>query len=104
MGWDAVLEERRSLLAEEVRRVLSIPFKLSGASPIPAGAAPPIGLTFRIHIDKESVRRDLSGERMGRRICPTKVRISSQGVFPDVGGMMAYSQLLIGLSKGWLIP
>lgn len=103
-GWDELLQQNRSLLAEEVRRILSIPFKLSSADPIPAKAKPPVGLTFRIHIDKESVRRDLSGTGKGRRICPNGVKISHQKVFPDVDGMTTHSPFLRGLSKGMVIP
>lgn len=99
---DRVLGRDRSLLAEEVRGILSIPFKLCPPTPIPPNARPPIGLTFRLHIDKHSVRRDLSKGGQGRRVCPLRQAITHQQVYPDAGGMRSYSDVLRGLAKGVL--
>ena len=101
--WDDVLQKERSLLAEEVRRMLSIPFKLCSSDPIPARAASPIGITFRLHVDKESVRRDLSKAGSGRRACPAVNPISHRNVYPDADGMRTHSKLLQGLEKGMII-
>lgn len=101
--FDPVLNKSRSMLAEEVRRIMSIPLKLSGTNPIPPGAASPIGLTLRIHVDKESVRRDLASDRKGRRVCGNKTEISHRTMYPDVAGLAANSALLRGLAKGVLL-
>ncbi len=101
--------ERRHLLAEEVRRILSIPFKLSPFTPdstgqeIPSGAHSPIGLTFRVHVDKESIRRNLAGVGSGRRIAPPSFTATHRSLYPDASGMVNHSPILRGLSKGVLI-
>lgn len=95
---------KRSLLAEEVRRILSIPFKLCPFQKLPARAAPPIGFTFRIHVDKESVRRDLQGQGSGNRICPTTKKIAHGTVYPDAAGMSDHSFVLRRLRRGLLLP
>ncbi|QNN23332.1 FRG domain-containing protein [Planctomycetales bacterium ZRK34] len=100
---DSVLGQKRSLLAEEVRGILSIPFKLCPPKPIPPNARPPIGLTFRVHIDKQSVRRDLRKEGQGRRVCPHPQAITHQQVYPDADGMRSHSDVLRGLAKGVLV-
>lgn len=108
-AYDETLGARRSLLAEEVRRVLSIPFKLSpfdrskGVKCLPAAATSPIGLTFRIHVDKESVRRDLAGVGSGKKISPAAEKITHNSVYPDVGGMVTHSKTLLGLERGLLL-
>jgi hypothetical protein len=101
-------DRRRALLAEEVRRVLSIPFALSPlksmaeAERIPNNAVLPIGLTIRLHVDKASVRRDLAG-RSGNRASPAGASTTHKSVYPDVRGMVANSSLLRGLDKGVLV-
>lgn len=105
---DSYLGRSRSLLAEEVRRILSIPFKLVPFTPaattsVPAGATLPIGLTFRVHVDKESVRRDLAGGVAGRRSSPSNLGATHQSVYPDAAGMVAYSTTIKGLRKGVLV-
>lgn len=106
---DNVLGEERSLLAEEVRRILSIPFKLSPFDPtkgeacLPSNAKTPVGLTFRIHVDKESVRRDLASVGRGKKISPSDLKITHQSVYPDVGGMVSHSRTMMGLDRGLLI-
>jgi hypothetical protein len=103
-GWDDVLKQYRSLLAEEIRRIFSIPFKLCKADPIPPNARPPIGLTYRLHIDKESVRRDLLGGGHRRRISPPNRRITHTLVYPDADGMRTNSKLLLGITRGIIVP
>lgn len=107
---DPVLGDKsRALLAEEVRRILSIPFalrplaKMGEADRIPPGASLPLGLTFRIHIDKASVRRDLSGTGAGNRSSPPGTSVTHAAVYPDAAGMVANSKLLRGLDKGVLV-
>lgn len=108
-GYDRLLEAERSLLAEEVRRILSVPFKLSRFDPagpangVPNGASTPIGLTFRIHVDKESVRRDLAGVGRGNRTSPAATKITHRSVYPDAAGMLSHSKVLRGLDKGVLL-
>jgi hypothetical protein len=107
-GVDSFLQRSRSLLAEEVRRILSIPFKLvpftpNGTTSVPTGAVLPIGLTFRIHVDKESIRRDLAGSNPGRRSSPSDLGATHESVYPDAAGMVAHSELIKGLRKGVLI-
>jgi hypothetical protein len=103
---DEVCGRTRNLLAEEVRRILSIPFKLSKFDPTPAYPAipswvtTPIGLTFRIHVNKESIRRDLSGNTKGRRISPQTTHATHQTVYPDASGMVEHSRTLRGLNRG----
>lgn len=104
MGWDETLKIDRSLLAEEVRATMSIPFKLCPGDPIPAAASPPIGLTMRIHINKESIRRDLQKNGSGRRVCPLPTKIEHRLVYPDADGMRHHSRRLKGLAKGIIIP
>lgn len=100
---DSILNgENRDMLAEEVRRTLSIPFRLGGMV-TPTGIKKPVGLTFRIHVDKESVRRDLSGKNSGMRTSPKGTSINHKVVYPDAAGMVACSDFLKGLSKGVLI-
>lgn len=105
---DSLLNGERALLAEEVRRILSIPFALSPLKGInddpriPAGAVLPIGLTVRLHVDKASVRRDLAGG-VGNRSSPTGSSTTYKSVYPDVGGMVANSTLLRGLAKGVIV-
>lgn len=106
-AWDGVLEKQRSLLAEEVRRILSIPFKLSkfdpsAKAPIPTGAKLPIGLTMRIHIDKASLRRDVAGVARGRHIAPKGANATHRTMYPDAAGMVANSEVIRGLSRGVL--
>jgi hypothetical protein len=91
------------LLAEEVRRILSIPFKLSRLGPKPSKAQPPIGFTFRIHVDKVSMRRDLAGSGAMRRISPPGRNITHRDVYPDVDGMVRNSAFLRGLANGVLV-
>ena len=93
----------RSLLAEEVRRILSIPFKLSRLGPKPSKAQAPIGFTFRIHVDKASVRRDLAGGGAMRRISPPGTSITHRDVYPDVDGLVRNSAFLRGLASGVLV-
>jgi len=106
---DVVLNKSRSLLAEEVRKILSIPFKLIKFDPanltsaVPRGATTPIGLTFRLHVDKESIRRDLSGAEVGRRISPREMAATHKSVYPDATGMVKHSKILKGLEKGVLV-
>lgn len=106
---DVLLGEERSLLAEEVRRILSIPIKIShfdptkGADSISQRVKPPIAVTFRIHVDKESVRRDLAGRGSGKKISPSNLKITHQHVYPDVGGMVGHSKTLTGLRRQLLI-
>jgi hypothetical protein len=102
-GFDELLGTNRSLLAEEIRRIFSIPFKLVTADPIPPNASPPIGLTYRVHIDKETVRRDLMGARHGRRISPSNSKITHKHAYPDADGMRMNSELLRGLDRGVII-
>lgn len=105
---DAVLNAKRALLAEEVRRILSIPFALSPLKAIdvnpriPNGAVLPIGLTIRLHVDKSSVRRDLAG-RSGNRASPAGSSTTHKSVYPDVGGMVTNSALLRGLANGVIV-
>jgi hypothetical protein len=102
---DDLTQQRRAMLAEEVRRILSIPFRITGtASSLPPRASPPIGITFRVHVDKESIRRDLVPRSAGRRISPGGITINHTSVYPDAAGMVACSPLLRGLDKGILIP
>ncbi|MEZ5385356.1 MAG: FRG domain-containing protein [Prosthecobacter sp.] len=98
-GWDELLQKDRSLLAEEVRKVLSVPFKLCGSNPIPPNATLPIGLTFRLHVNKESIRRSLQQKRSGSR----NRTISHKLIYPDIDGMRGYSDFLKGLNKGTLV-
>lgn len=98
-AWDALLERNRSLLAEEVRRIFSVPFKLCSSEPIPQGATLPIGLTFRLHVNKESIRRSLKERRSGLR----NRTISHKLVYPDIDGMRGYSAFLKGLAKGTVV-
>ncbi|OIP31109.1 MAG: hypothetical protein AUK47_23200 [Deltaproteobacteria bacterium CG2_30_63_29] len=108
-AFDSVLDVERSLLAEEVRRILSIPFKLNPFDPtkgkacLPKRARTHVGLTFRIHVDKESVRRDLAGAGSGKKISPPNLKIAHKSVYPDIGGMVAHSKTLTGLDRGLLI-
>jgi len=104
--WDDVIKDSRGMLAEEVRRVLSIPFKLSPfkpgeAQPIDAGIATPIGLTFRVHVDKSSIRRDLAGAP--GRISPGGTTSTHKSVYPDAAGMATHSTIIQGLRKGVLV-
>lgn len=101
-AWDDLMKKQRPLLAEEVRGIMSIPFKLCSAKKIRDTGAP-MGLTMRIHINKESVRRDLKGQGSGRRNSPKTSNIEHLVVYPDADGMRAYSKLLQGLSKGVLL-
>lgn len=101
--YDSVLEDDRSMLAEEVRSVLSVPFKLCASDPIPNNATLPIGMTFRIHVNKESIRRDLAKKPGGPRICKNPDKINHLRVYPDTDGMRTHSQFLTGLSKRTLI-
>ncbi|MCK4593966.1 FRG domain-containing protein [bacterium] len=108
IAYDKFLDKPRSLLAGEVRRILSIPFKLSKfdpastTSPIPARATTPIGLTFRLHVDKDSIRRDLAG-MPGRNISPKSEKATHSIVYPDASGMVAHSKILQGLERGVLV-
>ncbi len=108
-AYDELLGKNRRLLAEEVRQILSIPFKLSPFNPtnntscISSKAKPPIGITFRLHVDKISVRRDLAGTGLGRKVSPSNQKITHQQVFPDVEGMVSHSTILAGLEKGLLL-
>ena len=108
VAFDSVLNSERALLAEEVRRILSIPFALKPLKAmtedprIPNNATLPIGLTIRLHVDKASVRRDLAG-RAGNRASPAGSSTTHKSVYPDVGGMVANSGLLRGLAKGVLV-
>lgn len=102
-AFDSELKEERGLLAEEVRSILSVSLKLCPSIPIPANATPPIGLTFRIHVNKESIRRSLSKRPGGPRICQNKIKIDHKLVYPDSDGMRTHSQFLIGLNKNTLI-
>jgi hypothetical protein len=100
LAHDPVLGAKRSLLAEEVRRLLSIPFKLSplmhlnGLVSVPPGATSPVGLTIRLHIDKESLRRKLS---RGMH------RATHRTMYPDVGGMVTHSTVIRGLARGVIV-
>lgn len=102
-------DRRRALLAEEVRRILSIPFALSPlkgvgeTDRIPTGASLPIGLTFRVHVDKASIRRDLAGAGAGFRCSPTGTTITHRTVYPDISGMVTFSKVMRGLERGVLI-
>jgi hypothetical protein len=106
---DELLKTQRNLLAEEVRRIMSLPFKLSiftpanGAGCIDAKVSAPITITFRVHVDKESVRRNLVGAGSGNRIAPTGSKISHSDVYPDIGGMVTYSKTLCGLKNGVML-
>jgi len=106
---DRLLKTERSLLADEVRRILSIPFKLSKFDPnlgqggVPAGARSPIGLTFRLHVDKRSVRRDLAGVTAGKRISPPGASVMHRSVYPDAAGMVEHSEIIRGLDRGVLV-
>ena len=102
-AYDGVVGGPRSLLAEEVRSVLSVPFKLCSSNPIPPNATLPIGLTFRIHVNKESIRRDLAKHDGGPRICQNATKIDHKLVYPDTDGMRTHSSFLTGLSKKTLI-
>jgi hypothetical protein len=105
---DEVLGHVRSLLAEEVRRILSIPFKLvpfsptDPSAPISASVRAPFGLTFRLHVDKGSVRRELAGSTRGRRTAP-RATVNHNSVYPDAAGMTAHSAVIRGLEKGVLV-
>jgi hypothetical protein len=101
-GMDPIIKKRRNMLAEEIRRILSIPFRLGGKLPL-AAHKKAMGLTFRIHVDKESVRRDLAGNASGMRISPKGSSITHESVYPDAAGMVACSNFLKGLSKGVVI-
>ena len=102
--YDEVTLTERSMLAEEVRRILSIPYKLISINPSSERAKAPFGVTFRVHIDKESVRRDLAKNRAGRRVCPVGDEISHRTMCPDISGLTSHSPFLSGLSKGLLLP
>ena len=98
-AYDEVTEKNRSLLAEEVRSILSIPFKLCPSTPIPSNGIPPIGLTFRLHINKESIRRDLETKSSGLK----SRKIDHKLVYPDADGMRSYSKFLNGLKRKTLV-
>ncbi|MEW6595460.1 MAG: FRG domain-containing protein [Thermodesulfobacteriota bacterium] len=98
-AWDPVLGKDRSLLAEEVRRVLSVPFKLCGSEPIPNRATLPIGITFRLHVNKESIRHDLQRRKGGLH----HRTITHKLIYPDIDGMRSHSPFLKGMSKGTLV-
>jgi hypothetical protein len=102
-AWDSEINSDRALLAEEVRRIMSIPIKLTSTGPISDRAVPPIAVTLRIHIDKESVRKDLAGGRPRRRISPPTSVISHKTMYPDVQGLTSHSQFLQGLERGLLL-
>ncbi len=99
MGWDEVTNKTRSLLAEEVRSILSVPFKLCASNPIPQNATWPIGFTYRLHINKESIRRDLEKRSSGLK----NRKINHKLVYPDVDGMRTHSAFLTGLVKRTLV-
>ncbi|MDH5528307.1 MAG: FRG domain-containing protein [Nitrospirota bacterium] len=105
---DKILNKSRALLAEEVRKILSVPFKLSrfdpgnAESPIPNRVKLPIGLTFRLHVNKESIRRDLAGLTR-RNIFPRDAVATHKTVYPDATGMVAHSKILLGLKQGVLV-
>lgn len=100
---DPCTQRRHQLLAGEVRRIMSIPFKLSKLEPnLPMQAQVPIGFTLRLHVDKESIRRDLAGE-VGRRISAAHAAITHRVVYPDATGMVNNSQFLRGLGKGVVV-
>lgn len=103
VAYDTVMDKERSLLAEEVRGILSVPFKLCKSDPIPVNATPPIGLTFRIHVNKESIRRDLAKKVGGPKICQNASTIDHMLVYPDTDGMRTHSSFLTGLTKKTLI-
>jgi hypothetical protein len=103
-AFDSELKEERGLLAEEVRSILSVSLKLCPSKPISPNATPPIGLTFRIHVNKESIRRSLSKRPGGPQICQNRIKIDHKLVYPDSDGMRTHSQFLIGLNKNTLVP
>lgn len=108
-AYDRFLGKERSMLAEEVRRILSIPIKIGPfqptnmEAPLSSKAKPPLAITFRIHVDKESIRRDLSGLGSGKKISPKHLKLAHHHIYPDVGGMVQHSRTLNGLRKGLLI-
>ncbi len=102
---DPLTKSRRAMLAEEVRRTFSLPFAITGKpDKLPKKPTPPVGITLRIHVDKESVRRDLVPREAGRRISPKDLIIDHKRVYPDAAGMVEFSALLQGLAKGVLTP
>lgn len=102
-AWDELLGKERDLLAEEIRSILSIPFKLCPFDPIPPGGTPPIGLTLRLHISKQSMRRGLRKAGAGRRVCPRNVDITPRSMYPDADGMRSHSPFLRGLAEGVIL-
>jgi len=108
-AFDPVIGKNRNLLAEEVRRILSVPFKLSAFRPeldancLSATAASPIGVTFRVHVDKHSVLRDLASAGGGNKVSPGALKITHDVVYPDIDGMVSHSRTLRGLDRGVLL-